>query len=129
MWSWLRNRRFNGYKFRREHPVGPYVLDFYCDEAHLSIELDGRGHGFPGQMDHDEARAQYLRSLGIKELRFWNSRLRTEKESIRNAIYVALQQRAPQELPPYVKRAGVPWWEKGMTNGETKTSAAERPSP
>ena len=53
MWRWLRGRRFSGYKFRPEHPVGRYFLDFYCEEASLSIELDGSGHGHPDQQVHD----------------------------------------------------------------------------
>ena len=49
MWKWLRGRRFSAYKFRRQHPMGIYSLDFYCEEAKLAIELDGSQHGFPGQ--------------------------------------------------------------------------------
>jgi uroporphyrinogen-III synthase len=53
VWSWLRNRRFSNYKFRRNHPVGIYFLDFFCEEAELNIELDGRHHVFPEQQEHD----------------------------------------------------------------------------
>ena len=42
MWRWLRDRRFSGYKFRRQHPIGIYYLDFFCKEAELNVELDGR---------------------------------------------------------------------------------------
>jgi hypothetical protein len=49
VWSWLRSRRFTGYKFRRQHPLGIYVLDFFCEEAELNVELDGSQHGFPDQ--------------------------------------------------------------------------------
>jgi very-short-patch-repair endonuclease len=45
MWQWLGSRRFTNYKFRRQQPIGPYVLDFFCPEAKLSIELDGNQHG------------------------------------------------------------------------------------
>src|SRR6185436_4467084 len=45
MWRWLRDRRFSNYKFRRQHPEGIYYLDFFCEAARLSIELDGFGHG------------------------------------------------------------------------------------
>src|ERR1022692_642031 len=47
VWIWLRDRRFTGYKFRRQHPLGNYSLDFFCEEAELNIELDGGQHGFP----------------------------------------------------------------------------------
>jgi ATP-dependent helicase HrpA/adenine-specific DNA-methyltransferase len=103
MWRWLRNRRFNGYKFRRQHPVGRYTLDFFCEEARLSIELDGIRHGHPKQQAHDAERREYLESRGIQELRFWNSRLRKEGEWIRNTIFNALQERAPHPLPEYTR--------------------------
>ena len=75
MWSWLRGRRFSGYKFRRQHPIGIYFLDFYCEEADLNVELDEQ-HGFPDQRKHDMEREKFLRICGIKTLRFWNSHLR-----------------------------------------------------
>ena len=103
VWSWLRDRRFGAYKFRRGHPVGPYFLDFFCYEARLSIELDGGGHGFPEQKAHDSERTRFLASLGIKELRFWNSRLRGDKHAIRETIWRELQARAPHPLPEYRK--------------------------
>jgi ATP-dependent helicase HrpA/adenine-specific DNA-methyltransferase len=103
MWRWLRGRRFNGYKFRRQHPVGKYWLDFFCEEARLSVELDGSGHGHPEQQAHDAERANFLETQGIRELRFWNSRLRREAESIRTMIFNALQERAPHPLPDYAR--------------------------
>ena len=103
VWSWLRDRRFSTYKFRRNHPVGRYSLDFYCREANLSIELDGREHGFPEQQAHDAARTEFLVSMGIKELRFWNSHLRKEQQSIRDTIFRELQARAPHPLPDYTR--------------------------
>jgi len=103
MWHWLRDRRFSGYKFRRQHPVGKYVLDFFCEEAELNIELDGSQHGFPDQRKHDEEREKFLKSLGIKTLRFWNSQLRRDAQTIRDAIFSELQTRAPRPLPEYTK--------------------------
>lgn len=102
-WSWLRDRHFSAYKFRREHPYGPHILDFFCVEANLDIELDGSQHGFPKQQAADAARDRFLEARGIKVLRFWNSRLRREKESIRNVIWQTLQERAPRPLPDYCR--------------------------
>ncbi len=82
MWSWLRSRRFNGYKFRRQHPVDIYILDLFCEEAALNIELDGSQHGFPDQQKHDMERGKLLQSLGIKTLRFWNSRLKSATRKV-----------------------------------------------
>jgi very-short-patch-repair endonuclease len=70
MWRWLRDRRFSGYKFRRQHPVGDCYLDFFCEEAALNVELDGSQHGFPDQRKHDVGREKFLQSRGIKTLRF-----------------------------------------------------------
>jgi ATP-dependent helicase HrpA/adenine-specific DNA-methyltransferase len=103
MWRWLRGRRFSGYKFRRQHPLGNYYLDFFCEEAELNIELDGRQHGFPDRQAHDAERAKFLKSLGIKTLRFWNSHLRGNAQSIRDTIFEELQQRAPHPLPDYTR--------------------------
>src|SRR3974390_559147 len=76
VWSWLRDRRFSAYKFRRQHPVGPHILDFFCREALLDIELDGFMHGHPQQRRVDAQRDAWLEQRGVKVLRFWNSRLR-----------------------------------------------------
>jgi len=103
LWNWLRNRRFNTYKFRRGHPVGPYFLDFFCEEAELNIELDGSHHGFPDQQEHDAERTKFLQSRGIKTMRFWNSRLRRDARSIRDTIFNELQTRAPHPLPDYIR--------------------------
>ena len=103
MWSWLRDRRFNNYKFRRQQPVGRFYLDFYCEEAHLAVELDGSGHGHPRRLDLDGERERFLLSQGIQSLRFWNHQLRTEREVVRDAIFHALQERAPHPLPGYTR--------------------------
>ena len=103
VWSWLRDRRFSAYKFRRGHPVGIYYLDLFCQEARLSIELDGGGHGHPEQQAHDAERTKFLTSMGIKELRFWNSRLRRDKQAIRDTIFRELQARSLHPLPDYTR--------------------------
>ena len=86
LWRWLRDRRFSQFKFRRQHPYGPYVLDFFCLEARLNIELDGGQHGHPEQAGKDQERDAWLEARGIKVLRFWNSRLRRERQVIRDTI-------------------------------------------
>jgi very-short-patch-repair endonuclease len=103
LWQWLRNRRFSGYKFRRQYPLGDYYLDFFCEEAELNIELDGSQHGFPEQQRRDADRQKFLQSRGIKTLRFWNSRLRRDGQCIRDTIFEELQKRAPHPLPSYTR--------------------------
>jgi very-short-patch-repair endonuclease len=103
MWRWLRDRRFASYKFRRQHPEGIYYLDFFCEKASLAVELDGSGHGHPGQQSHDAEREKFLTSQGIKVLRFWNSHLRRNAQGIRDTIFSELQKRAPHPLPDYTR--------------------------
>jgi very-short-patch-repair endonuclease len=70
LWDGLRQGRLGGLRFRRQHPMGFYILDFYCSSAHLAIEIDGAGHGHPDQARHDETRDRWLASQGIHVLRF-----------------------------------------------------------
>ena len=72
IWSYVRNRRLHGQKFRRQQTVGPYVLDFYCHELKLAIELDGGQHNESGQAAHDERRDAFMGERGIRTLRYWN---------------------------------------------------------
>ena len=90
LWSLLRDRRFYGYKFRRQHPVGGYILDFYCQEAGLAIELDGSSHNKTDQMAYDAERVKELSGAGIRVLRFWNSEALVDTESVLEEIYSAL---------------------------------------
>ena len=72
LWRYLKKRQLGGYKFRRQHSVGNYILDFYCDEKQLAIELDGAYHfTIEGQIK-DSIRDNWLASQGIKVLRFEN---------------------------------------------------------
>src|SRR5437667_2180301 len=103
LWSWLRDRRFSAYKFRRQHSFGPHILDFFCVEAFLDIELDGLRHGRPDKQKADAERDAWLEARGVKVLRFWNSRLRRERDAIRETIWQALQARAPRPLPDYCR--------------------------
>ena len=79
LWQALRAGRFAGFKFRRQHPMAGYYLDFYCPLARLSIELDGYEHGLPAEIERDKARQQLLEAEGIEELRFWNHRWRANR--------------------------------------------------
>ena len=80
-WWLLRNRQVSGLKFRRQCPLGPFVADFYCAEAHLVIELDGSAHSQPGQMKRDRAKDRFLRSLGLRVLRLPNGLVLEDAEA------------------------------------------------
>jgi very-short-patch-repair endonuclease len=100
LWRHLRNHRFCAYKFRRQHPNGPYVLDFYCVSAKLAIELDGDPHGYPNQKNHDESKDRYLAQQGIRVLRFWNDDLRENKDGVLVTILQELEQRTEENPHP-----------------------------
>jgi very-short-patch-repair endonuclease len=90
LWHVLRNRSFCGYKFRRQHPVGRYILDFYCHEQMLAVELDGGGHGAEEQAHYDSERTKELEGAGLSVLRFWNNQVLTETESVLLTLFAAL---------------------------------------
>ena len=72
LWTILKKKQVGNLKFRRQHSVGKYVLDFYCPEKKLAIELDGEIHIYPGQRSKDLDREEFLNKNGIEVLRFEN---------------------------------------------------------
>ncbi|MCB2147242.1 MAG: endonuclease domain-containing protein [Deltaproteobacteria bacterium] len=84
LWQLLRNRSIAGCKFRRQHPVGPYICDFACIERQLVIEVDGGHHAALSEKDED--RSAYLESLGFRVIRFWNHEVLTESEAVLQRI-------------------------------------------
>ncbi|MGQ9751405.1 MAG: DUF559 domain-containing protein, partial [Thermoanaerobaculaceae bacterium] len=96
LWSLLRDRRLAGYKFRRQHPVEPYILDFYCHEAQLAVELDGGQHNEPDERARDTKRSAFLEAQGIRVLRFWNNEVFQNTEGVLEAIFDALTQTLSQ---------------------------------
>ncbi len=89
IWRALRNRRFFDHKFRRQQPVGPFILDFYCREAQLAIEIDGGVHRT--QRASDRARQQALESLGIRFLRIPAGLVECDLNAALNHIDTALR--------------------------------------
>jgi len=86
LWFALRNRQFDGFKFRRQQPVGPYIADFVCFEARLIVELDGDQHGSGKGIAHDEARTRLLQAEGFQVLRFPNHQVNGNFDSVLDAI-------------------------------------------
>ena len=72
LWAKLRARQLRGLKFRRQHGIGPYIVDFYCPEQSLVIEVDGDSHADADQMLKDQLRDRYLQSLGLRVIRYFN---------------------------------------------------------
>ncbi|MBV5324585.1 MAG: endonuclease domain-containing protein [Rhodospirillaceae bacterium] len=87
LWSLLRDRRLVGWKFRRQVPLGPYIVDFYCSEAKLIVEADGGQHA---DSSSDEIRTAWLVKNGYKMMRFWNNDILSNPEGIFNKLVAAL---------------------------------------
>ncbi|MDX2237032.1 MAG: endonuclease domain-containing protein [Hyphomonadaceae bacterium] len=90
LWMLLRDRRFAGFKFRRQAPLGDVVVDFVCYRAKLAIELDGSHHGTPEQSAFDAQRTAHLNAAGFRVLRIWNHDLDHQREAVGEAIWRAL---------------------------------------
>ncbi|MFA7400820.1 MAG: DUF3418 domain-containing protein, partial [Sideroxydans sp.] len=95
LWNLLRDRQVLDAKFRRQHPMGSYILDFYCHEAKLAIELDGGLHGEDAQLKHDEKRSAWLKEQGITVLRFWNNEALANTEGMLQTIFDWLNEECP----------------------------------
>jgi very-short-patch-repair endonuclease len=92
LWRVLRNRQ-TGFKFRRQHPIGRFIVDFYCAEAKLLIEVDGDSHLEPNQIEYDRARTDYLEDLGYRVIRFTNDNVRYNIEIVTSEILAAIEHR------------------------------------
>ena len=86
LWACLRGKRLAGLKFRRQHPIGPYILDFYCAAAKLAVEVDGRGHERPDRIANDRRRTVWLREQNIRVVRLAAESVRTELDGVLDFI-------------------------------------------
>ena len=91
LWHELRSRQLSGHRFKRQHPIGNFIVDFVCLESHLVVELDGGQHLESG--DYDAARTAYLLDRGFTVIRFWNNQVLNELDGVREAILLALGDR------------------------------------
>jgi very-short-patch-repair endonuclease len=87
LWMLLRNRRLGGFKFRRQQPIDPSILDFYCDEARLAVEVDGGQHNTDKGRRRDAARTGFLAHKGIRVNRYWNHEVLGDTDAVLEAIY------------------------------------------
>jgi type I restriction enzyme M protein len=98
LWGALRDRRIAGMKFRCQHPIALYVLDFYCHELKLAVELDGSQHNNESGRAHDQKRSRFLQERGIQVLRFWNNEVFQQPEAVLEAIFIAATANQPSPL-------------------------------
>lgn len=90
VWNMVRNRQILNLKFFRQYSVGSYILDFYCPETRLAIEIDGGQHNEPENLLHDEERTKFLNEQNIKVIRFWNTEVLQNKVGVCQVIYDTL---------------------------------------
>ena len=106
LWQLLRGRELAGFKFRRQVPLGEYVVDFVCLSERLIVELDGRQH--LERVDHDARRTAWLESQNFRVLRFWNNDVFGQREAVLQRILSSLHTPHPNPLlyglPPKGKR-------------------------
>ncbi len=107
LWRHLRDRRLGGWKFKRQYPVGPYIVDFICVERNIVIEVDGGQHAEAEEQDKE--RSAYLNRMGYQVFRFWNNQVLQETEPVLEAIFAILSEGeqnspSPQPSPPLGER-------------------------
>ena len=95
LWDRLRRRQFAGYKFRRQQPLGPYIVDFVCFEQRLVVEVDGGQHAL--QVAYDAARSAWLGAQGYRVLRFWDDEVLKDTDAVATVIWKTLN---PEDVPP-----------------------------
>ena len=91
VWQYLRNRQFQGLRFVRQFSVGPYIIDFYCPEIRLAIEIDGKNHSQTETRAYDLERTKYLGNFNIKVIRLKNEEVAKEIQ----ILYKILEERLP----------------------------------
>ena len=93
LWRQLRRKQVGGYKFRRQHPIGSFIVDFYCHEARLIVEVDGESHA--SQEDYDAARTAWLEAQDHHVIRFSNTDVMSNLEGVLQVIFEQCVRYAP----------------------------------
>ena len=104
LWGYLRVKQMEGLKFRRQQPIGKYVVDFVCFEKKIIIEVDGGQHAVETKKDTE--RDEWLRSQGFKVLRFWNNEVLTNTQAVLEMIRINCLSRSHPPLNPLPSREG-----------------------
>ena len=99
LWQHLRNRNLV-YKFRRQHPIDRFIIDFYCAQAKVCIEIDGSQHFEPEQEEYDKTRTIFLEELGYKVIRFKNDDVRYNIHAVVDKIIQVIEARLTPHLTP-----------------------------
>ena len=103
LWKYLKKKRLDGYKFRRQYSIDNFIVDFYCVEKKLVIELDGESHNRKEIQIYDKVRQEYIETFGIKIIRFSNSDIFKNIDQVIEDIRLSLKQQAPNSQGLYQK--------------------------
>ena len=104
LWMRLRGDQLQGHRFRRQVPIGPFVVDFACRKARLAVEVDGSQHAAASQ--EDDRRSAWLASRGYTVLRFWDNQVLNETDGVLESIRLALTARRPGPHPALPRKRG-----------------------
>ena len=91
LWQKLKRRQVKGVKFRRQQPIGPFIVDFVCFDRRVIVEVDGGQH--TEQLHHDEQRTRWLEAQGYRVLRFWNNDVLANTEAVAQAVFDVVEKR------------------------------------
>ncbi|ODS34002.1 MAG: methyltransferase [Candidatus Scalindua rubra] len=97
LWSKLKGKQLNGLKFRRQYGINNYVVDFYCPELRLAIEVDGDVHSYNSRINYDKQRQRDIEALGIKVLRYTNNDVIKNLEGVLNDIITTTSHSPPSQ--------------------------------
>ena len=118
IWSELRGRRFSNFKFRRQVPLGNYIVDFVCLDRQVVVELDGGQHNEATHRTYDARRDAWLRSQGFEVLRFWNSDVFEEWEGLAERLWHTLRNRPSRRNSLSTSNADAPSPPTPLPRGE-----------
>ncbi len=106
LWQAIRRGQIDGFRFRRQHPIGTYIADFVCLEKRLIIEVDGGQHTEEAQIEHDANRTDWLEARGFHVLRCWTNDVTQNMSGVLDMIWLALQELPiARDRPPPPRRA------------------------
>ena len=107
LWMQLKGRQVLGFKFRRQYSVGPFVIDFYCPQLRLGVELDGDSHFAVGAADRDQHRQRYIESFGIRVIRYVNTDIYENMDGVLENLVGEMERRIRKNPPwPPLKKGG-----------------------
>ena len=101
LWKYLRSRQIHGLKFRCQHGIGPYIVDFYCPEKAVAIEIDGDTHTEEGQKIKDKQKEEYFSALNIRLIRYTNRDVLQNLEGVIEDMLEELIRSSTSPTPPY----------------------------